>query len=403
MLILIIFLIFITTACSKAETVQEILQKVEKNNPQLKVIKGKLKVYKFKKTYETSFPDPYFHLSINDIQLFYRPLDRNIEPMQSLSFGLSWKFPFLKKLKAKGDLVDTLFSQTQAEYLLKKQRVLEEALKSLYKIWLYREKLNLIKNFKKISQGIIELSNITYSVGKNSQSDILNSQIYYTFLKKREIKIKRLLEKEKEHLFYLAGEAFEIPYFSLPEEVLDPLKRYIEKIENSPEIKVIDNKIKYQDRKIELSKLSIYPDFTVSGRYFYRKNFNDYISLGISFNLPFLNKRKYLSLVLMEKEVKNTLKKEREDILLSIEKKLRQNYITAEESKETLKILKILIKQTQHAFETVLSEFKVGRKNMVDVLFVLKEILSIKEEFIEEKVRFHTALLKIKSMIGEIK
>ncbi len=403
MYLLVLFLFLFTTSYSISKEIKDIILLVEKNNPQLKVINERLKIYKWKKEYKTSLPDLKGSIAINDIQIFYKPFDRNIEPMQSFSFGLYQTFPFHEKLKLQGDIVDAEFSIEEAVFLEKKQEILKKAYKTLYKIWLYREKLKLIKEFKQLAESVIKLSNITYSVGKSSQSDILNSQIYYTLLKKKEISLKKDLETEKENLFYIAGKKINIPDFKIREEKLLPLDFYLKKLEKSPSFIKIKKYIKKQKYKIKFSKVLKYPDFTVYGNYFYRAGFNDYVSLGISFTLPFLNKKKYDAKILLEKVNLYVLRQKEQDTIFSLKKEIKTAYIKAKQANDTLAVLNLLLKQAEKSFETVLSEFKVGKKNMVDVLFSLKQILSIKEEILEEKEKFLSALVQIKSILGELK
>ncbi len=401
-----VFLVLLfTTICSKAfsEEIEKIIENIKVNNPQLQEIREKLGIYKYKKEFETSLPDFNLDISINDIQLFYRPLDRNIEPMQSIGVGISRKIPYLEKLKTKGEIVDKELSTEKINLIKIQQEVLEKAYLSIYKIWLIQRKLNLIGHYKDIAKSIISLSNVSYSVGKASQSDILNAQVYYTFLKKKENTLKKTLEKEKIKIYSLAGRKIKIGNISIKEEKKKKLKEYLSKIRNSPEYLIMSQKIKTQKEKEKFAKLSFYPDFKLFIKYFYRKSFNDYISAGVSFPLTFLNKEKYISKIKLEKKKTAVYEKKLKTVEEKLKEDIQTNYQTIEEVEENLKILKLMKEQIIETYRAVLSEFKVGKRNMVDVLSVLKQLIYTEEQILDETYKKHASIIKIKADVGELR
>ncbi len=399
------FIFIITTLCSIAfgSQISDIVEKAKKNNPEIKEIQEKLKKYRYKEDVEGSLPDTVFSFAVNDIQLFYRPLDRNIEPMQSLSFGISQKVPFIKKLKTKRDIVKKSFSIETLNLKIKEQEILKNLYISLYKIWLYREKLKILKEYQEVLKGIIKLSNISYTVGKASQSDVINSQMYYTKLKEKEIKIKSLLNQETVKAKAIIGKDLKIPYFTIKQERLEKTNFLIKSIDRSPYLEKIRLQTKKQKERIKLAQLNLYPDFTFFAKYFYRKSFNDYISAGISITLPFLNKKKHLSEIIYQKTEKKVLEKKYTSEKIKLISQIKENIFKYEETEETYRILKTLLFQSQKSFETVLSEFKVGKKNMVDVLFSLKQLITLKEEILENIFNRNVTVIRIKSLLGELK
>ncbi len=401
-----VFLVFLfTTICSNVLgiEIENVIEHIKATNPQLQEIREKLGIYKYKKEFETSFPDFNLDISINDIQLFYRPLDRNIEPMQSIGIGISRKIPFLEKLETKGKIVDKEFSAEKLNLIKTQQEILKKAYLSIYRIWLIQKKLKLINHYKDIAKNIIFLSNINYSVGKASQSDILNAQVYYTFLKKRENTLKKDLEKEKIKIYALAGRKIKIDSVSIKEEKEKKLKEYLSKIKNSPEYLFISQKIKIQKEKEKLAKLSLYPDVNVFIKYFYRKSFNDYISAGVSFPLPFLNKEKYISKIKLEKKKTNVYEKKLKTVEEELKEDIKTNYQTLEEAKENLKILMLMKEQIIETYRATLSEFKVGKRNMLDVLAILKQLLYTEEQILDETFKKHASVIKIKADVGELR
>ncbi len=232
---------------------------------------------------------------------------------------------------------------------------------------------------------------------------MLNAQIFYNRIKKEYIKTELSLNKALEEVYSLAGKKIDIPFFSLREGSIKSLDFYLNRLKNSPYLKYVSAKEEKQEKKIKYEKLNLIPDVTVSFRYFYRKGFNDYISISFSVPLTFFNQEKYLSKVLYEKTVLSAVKKEYREKYISLEKEIKKAYYQVESSKENLKVLNIILKQSEHLVETSISEFKVGKKNIVDVLFALNGTLSVKREILNEIYNLNLAVVSIKEIVGELR
>ncbi len=166
--LLLILTLLTTTGSILAEEIEDIVSFIKENNPQLRIFREEIRKFRYKEIFETSYPDTVFSSGINDIQIFYKPFDRNIEPMQSLYFGLSRRFPYYKKLKTKGEIVLKELSQYRKFIDIKTQEILGKSYRALFKVWLYRKELDILREFENISKNLIKLSNILYSVGKAS-------------------------------------------------------------------------------------------------------------------------------------------------------------------------------------------------------------------------------------------
>ncbi|MDQ7055035.1 MAG: TolC family protein [Persephonella sp.] len=175
-------------------------------------------------------------------------------------------------------------------------------------------------------------------------------------------------------------------------------------MKKNPEVQKRLHLIKLQKEKVLLSKLEYKPDFTFFGAYSYRKGYRDYVSIGLSFNLPVWKKNRQDRTVL-----ENVLLKEREENQLKstvreIKTQLEESYYDAVSSYESYQLLKEIMSQISHSvYESIVSEYQVGRKNIFDVLKAINQILTVKNKIIEETTSYNIAVKKIEKLTGEIR
>ncbi|EDP73334.1 TolC family protein [Hydrogenivirga sp. 128-5-R1-1] len=169
-----------------AGDIKSIISKALNENPKLKAIENELKSYKEKEVFVSSFQDPVLNFSINDIQLFYRPLSRTLEPMQTVNLGFSQKIPWLKKLDVKKEIVKKLYDERFYYLQNIKQDIIYSIYKNSFRYWEIVEKLKIIKEYEKVAKHLIDFSNTLYSVGKVSQADVFNAEVFYSTLKEKE-------------------------------------------------------------------------------------------------------------------------------------------------------------------------------------------------------------------------
>ncbi len=390
---------------SYGETVQDLIKIAQEKNPELKAIQEKLKSYQYKKQFEGSLDDPIVSISINDIQLFNEPFNRTIEPMQNIMFGFSQKIPYSGKLDLKKEIVQKIYDSTYYQLLSKELKIKRDIYNLSYSIWDIQEKLKIIDQYKQIVEQTIDLSNTLYAVGKSTQGDVLNAQVYYTQLLEKEIFLKNLKKQKLAQLKKVVNESVEnleiIP--SKPKQILN-LTFLEQKLEqNNPEIYSIKKMIEKEDSAFKLAKKEYYPDFKMFFNYAYRQSFYDYISFGVAFNIPLWKKKRQDNKVLEVKYKKLSVQKQLEDKILSLKSKLEEQFYKCQSSKETYDLFENLLEtQTEKNFEAVVSEYEVGKKNMLDVLNAIKQILAVKFKKIDEIYQFNVSLTNIKELTGEL-
>ncbi len=399
----VIFLLFIFTGIVYGETLNQLVETAYRKNPKLKSIEERLKAIKERAIFESSLTDPIFSIAINDIQ-FDNPFKRNIEPMQTVMFSISQYIPYKGKLSLKKEIQLKIHDKTYYK-LLSEGLDIEYRIKVLsYEYWFLKETLKIIEQYKKVVKEVINISDTLYSVGKATQSDVINSHIYLTDLIEEEIYIKNKLSVIKARLKKLVNENVEDINIELPKPREITNLEFIreEIISQNPELKVIKMEIEKNITELKLAKRDYYPDFKPFFSYAYRHTFNDYISFGVSFNLPVWKKKRQDKKVLETEYIKLSNEKLYADKLNQLFSTLEESFFECKNAFETYELLdETLLKQALESFSSVISEYKVGKRDMLTVLNSIKKIIGVEKMKLKEIYLWNKYYAQIEKLTGK--
>ncbi|SNZ08044.1 Outer membrane protein TolC [Persephonella hydrogeniphila] len=395
----IIFSFLLLHIVAFSQSIEEIIE----NHPKIRAIQEKLKSYENRAIYEKSLPDPVLSISVKDIHFSYQPFDRGLEPMQAVEIGISQFFPLPKKREKREQIFLKKKDALYYKLISEKQQLMYSLYTTLYKIWEIQEKLKIIDEYKKLAKDLIKLTDTLYSVGKVSQSEVFDIQYFYSNLIEREIFLKGKKDELLATLLYFSKKKIDIkPELPADIESLDSLIKKASK--NNPYLLSIKEKIKLEDYKIKLAKLDYKPDFRFFGSYSYRDGFRDYISVGVSFNIPLWKKNRQDKKVIEQLYLKQETEKIYTDAVQKIKSEIQESFYKAVSHKEVYHLLKdTMLVQTEAVYGSIISEYQVGKKNIFDVIKAINQILSVKMKIIEEITGYNIAVKDIERLTGEIR
>ncbi len=396
-------IILIVSGFSYGQTIEQLINTAFEKNPELKSIQSRLKAIKEKAVFESSLPDPIVSISINDIQ-FEAPFKRDIEPMQTIMFTVSQVFPYKGKLDLKKQTVLKQYDEKYYELLNKKLQI-ELQIKTLsYEYWLLEETLKVLKQYKKVLNQIIQISQTLYSVGKATQSDVINSHIYLTEILEEEINIKNKQKIIKTRIERIINTKFNNLQIDLKDpKTITNLNLLREKIlQDSPQLKILEKTIERYITQLKLAKKDYYPDFKTFFSYAYRDSFNDYVSFGVSFNIPLWKKNRQDKKVMEIQYTKISAEKKYQDRLKELIALLEESYYQCKNAYEVYEILdKTLLNQSLQSLSSVIAEYKVGKRDMLTVLSALKKIINIEKMKLKQVYLWHKHFAKIQYITGK--
>ena len=283
-----------------------------------------------------TLPDP--QASFGFLNVPTDTFDFNQEPMTQLKVGVTQMFPRGESLALKRKQLETVGSQFPYQRLDRKAKIVV----TVSQLWLdaynAQESIALIEKDRPLFEQLVDIADASYSAayGKSRQQDIIRAQLELTRLDDRLTMLRQRQEMFTEKLSGWVSDNFRKEYgersssmSSLPWSSLKLAKdlpdikmlrkslylsnreitpqQFFEYVAKHPSLLALDQEIEASKIGIDLARQKYKPEWGINAGYAYRnedRNGNDladFVSLGVSFDLPFFTKNR------QDKEVQSSV------------------------------------------------------------------------------------------------
>ena len=369
---------------SAAQTIQlsDLLRDADISNPSLQVSFEQIAVAKSKIDQVTSLPDP-----ILSISLLNYPIDEfktNRTPMTGNEIRLAQKFPFPGKLDTKGKIAaqkSRWFASAHQDARLQIRQQIKDA---WYQLLFQRQAIELTNRNLKILDDFVRLTETRYEVGKGLQQNVLKAHLQ---LSKQLEMLLGLQQKEaatQAILNSLAGHNTdeELAIDATLEATttsfnLRDLQQSAE--QNRPMFASFGALIEQYTAQRKLARLDYKPDFTLWAGYRWRDDAladggTDFISTGISFNLPLRKARRSAAVVEADSALRLAHQK-RNDFRNKTYLMIHRSLTRFEQASKLVELYREgIIPQATQTFQATMSAYQVDK---VDFLSLLDAAMSL--------------------------
>jgi len=273
-------LVYLFISSGFAISLDEMVDRVLANNPDLKSLEHSIEVTNSQINLSSNWKNPTLSLGVNDIQ-FDHPSKRDIEAMQAQYIGFSQVIPMGEKLELQKEI--SLKDKQIALYMFEDKKL---QLKSLvyqygYSIIILEKKYKLLNKYLENIKSLEELSSSLYENGKMNQTDIIDLKISYSKIVLKQQNLKNLINN-----LYLKLEELTFTKIDAVELSLDLRAfKFTTLFDTHPKLLILKEKsLQYNDiSQLELEKRT--SDVKLNVTYFNRDSkYEDYANVSV--NIP---------------------------------------------------------------------------------------------------------------------
>lgn len=297
--IALIFTVVATSALAVPVELEQLISEAEAN-PKLLSVAEQIVVAETKVAQMTALPDPELSLAFSSYPLDSLRTDRS--PMTGNEIRLAQKFPFPGKLKLKGEIAEKQKEWFAAAYEEERLNIRRQVKDAWYRLLFQRQAIELTNRNLKLLDDFIRLTETRYAVGQGLQQNVLHAHL------RRSVQLDKLLVLTQQETTTLAelNTLADRPTESLLATSVqleqsnehfdfDSLKEQAE--QNRPLFTAYDALLEQAIAQKRLAELEYRPDFTLWASYRFRDDSladggTDFISAGVSFNLPIRRERR---------------------------------------------------------------------------------------------------------------
>jgi len=245
-----------------------------------------------------SLPDP--TVSFTALNLPVNSFSTTQENMTQLRVGLSQEIPFPGKLRLKEEAARFEAQSAGFDVAETSLRLVRNVDISWWNMFYLDRALEIIKRNEVLLRQFIVIAQTKYKVGEGLQQDVLLAQVELSKLLDINISLVGARRDEQSRLNRLLNRPTQLS-IRLPGKVKEMLSKMPSETElhrialkARPLLASQSEQIKAAEKRADLANLDYYPDFKVGVGYGFRQGTNtgrsdsraDFLTLGVSFNLP---------------------------------------------------------------------------------------------------------------------
>ncbi len=386
----------------------DLLAEAERGNPQIQASRHSWDAAKQVPSQVSTLPDPEVmiqHMSIGSPRPFAGYTNSE---MANIGLGVSQEIPYPGKLRLRGAIAQKDADFLQQQYESVRRMILAGVKTNYFQLSFLKKRLAILKDDGQLLTTIEKSAEARFRQGMGSQQDVLQAQLEQTRLLREITKsqleagmiqatLKQFLNRPQNSPDIETPQLSETPVSYTYEQLLDAANS------NNPDIASAQRTVERQGLKVDLAHKDFYPDFNVQYTWLrpdpsqFRAEYQ--ISFGVRIPI-YRNRRQKPELAQAELE-KSRAASELEAASQQVASGLRQQYVTAEESANLLKIYREgLLPQSRAELQAGLTAFQAGREDFQALLASFLDVLKLDDEFWQTISEHETALAKIEESTG---
>jgi len=370
--------IFLLASTAFATGLDELVEEALNNNPDLAAMKARWEESSYKAPQVGSLNDPVLSFAFSNYP--NDDFSSDTAPMTGNEVKLSQMFPFPGKLENRSALANEQAKWFEAAYYDTRYQVARKVKDAWYRLYFKQMATGVVERNMKLVDDIIRLTEVRYETGEGLQQDVLKAQVNRSKLMEQLLSLqqqKAVIEAELNRLLNRPAGKFEVPdNLALPVigEGLDEFQQA--GLERRPMNTAYQSLIKRYRYQKKLAELDDYPDVTLWGSWRFRDNNlpdngTDFISAGISFNLPVYRAKRRAAVAEADAALRMA-EYQSMGFRSSVSESIQKAYARMEETfQQTELYSKGIIPQTSQGFQSALGAYQVGRVAFISLLDAL--------------------------------
>ena len=301
-------------------------------------------------------------------------------PMTGNEIRLAQSFPFPGKLDARSALAAEQSGWFEASYFDLHYQLARKVKDAWYRLYATSRAIAVTERNLALVDDVIRLTEVRYETGSGLQQDVLKAHIQRSKLTERMISLQPQQTSIQAELDRLLARENPAPY-QVPENLDLPavekrLDEFIEASKERPLYSAYKSLLRRAQQQKKLAELDDYPDITLWGSWRFRDDDlpdqgTDFVSAGISFNLPVYRDKRRAALAEASAESR-LVQRQVDEFRNGVNESIHKAFARMSETKEQATLYKEgVIPQTTQSFQAALSSYQVGKIAFISLLDAL--------------------------------
>ena len=407
-LLLVFSLASVSIVAADTTQLQQLLEEADNNNPSLRAALEQIAVADSRVAQVSALNDPVLSIALSNYPI--DELRSDVTPMTGNEIRLAQMLPFPGKLDAKGKVAAKKSRWFAAAYQDARLQLRQKVKDAWYLFLFQQQAIELTKRNLQVLEDFIKLTETRYEVGKGLQQNVLKAQLQRSKQLDKLFSLQQQQEATQAELNSLVGhetarrlETSEQLSSAGGDYSLEQLQQ--QAVEKRPMFKAFDALVDQYKSQRTLADLDYRPDFTLWAGYRFRDDNlpdggTDFISAGLSFNLPLRNARRGGAVAEADSALRMAYQ-QRNDFQNNVNLAIHRSLTTFEKSKQLAELYESgIIPQANQTVQATLSAYQVDKVDFLDLLDSVMSLYNYQIDYARALSEQHRSRAQLEAAAG---
>ena len=326
---------------------------------------------------------------------------------------LSQKFPWLSKLRVRGEVEEQETQIALTQVAQTQLRVAEQVKLTYYDLYANQQVIEITESSRELLEDLLQFAEARYRTG-GSQQDVLRAQLELDRVADQLIQLRRMLRVSQADMAELLHTSPEVKPRAEDEVVLTDVPATIDALYEAavrcrPELQERLHAIIRDQRKRELARLQYYPDFnvglgwqavTTDDAVASNANGDDNFLVTVGFNLPIWRDKLRAGVREAEARVLTDARQydaERDETFRQIRRLIAQ----ADAYQQQIELYtKNIIPRAEQTLQVSVADYRVGKVDFLQIVDNWNELLRFEIQLVRLRAQLGQTLASLERVIG---
>lgn len=381
------------------------------HNPSLSALEASWKADEARIPQAGALMDPMVKFELSNVPL--SDFDFDSTPMSGKQLMVSQQFPYWGKRATRERIAVHRASAAGNTYLDREGIIVNRVKQAYYSLVFLDRAIAITQKNENLLRDFVRIAETKYAVGKGLQQDVLKAHVTLSELKDKLINLRRMRRQAEAQLNTTLNRLPQQPVGKTAPFVptafvydVEALQQLV--IEQRPRLKAIQEDIQRWRAAEDLARLGYKPDFAVNFGYRQRSfagdpvEGSDFVSLGVTFNLPIYRDRKQAQQV-REAQLRAEMSREQyETVKQQLFLEVQNLHLDVQAHSEEAALFKTtIIPQADQALNSALAAYEVDKVDFLTLLNNQVTLFNFEIQYFRHVTEYEKALAELEVVVGK--
>ena len=385
---------------------EDLVREALARNPEILAAQKRYEALRQRPSQASSLPDPTLSLSYNSSgnPLPFQGLGK--EPNANAGVMVSQELPFPGKRKLRGEIAASEAGAEFDQYLMTRLSVVSRLKQAYYRLAYLHGAVETLTREHHLMQQFLRIGEARYSAGKAAQQDIFKAQTQLSVMETRIERLRQEIPSRQAEINSLLSRAVDSPLARPVDLTPEPLGVTLDDLmaqvrDSAPLLRREQKLVERTELALNLARKDYYPDYTVSGGYYYMGSMPPMYMARVDFKLPAYFWRKQRPAVAEQAATVAGARQDYQAANQALSFRVKDEYLMAETSFRLMNMYSTtVVPQASLAMQSSLASYETGAVDFLSVLMNFTSMLDYELNYQDESLSYFLALARLEEMTG---